>query len=83
MAGRVTLIKASVTSITIYAMQTMLHPQKISHQIDKMSCNFLWRDIAQHRGCHTIKWETVTLPKKAGGLEIPSTQHRNHAILMN
>ena len=42
MAGRATLIKASVTSILLYAMKTTLLPQKISHQIDKMSCNFLW-----------------------------------------
>ena len=41
MAGRATFVKASVTSILIYAMQTTLLPQKISHQIDKMSSNFL------------------------------------------
>ena len=83
MAGKATLVKASVTSIPIYTMQTTLLPQKISHQIDKMSCHFLWGDIDHHRGCHTINWETVTLPKEAWGLGIPSTQHRNHAILMN
>ena len=42
MAGRVTLIKALVTSIPIHAMQTIHLPYKISHQINKMSCNFLW-----------------------------------------
>lgn len=83
MAGRVTLIKELVTSIPIYAMQTTLLPYKISHQIDKMSCNFLWGDTAHHQGCHTVKWETVTLPIEANGLEIPSTRHRNRAILMN
>ena len=83
MAGRATLVKASVTTIPIYAMQTTILPQKISHQIDKMSCNFLWGDTERHRGCHIVKWEIVTLPKEAGGLGIPSTLHRNHAILMN
>ena len=83
MAGRATLIKASVTSILIYAMQTTFLPQKISHQIDKMSCNFLWGDTDHHRDCHTVKWEIVTLPKEVGGLGIPSTRHRNYAILMN
>lgn len=28
-------------------------------------------------------WDTVILPKEAGGLGIPSTRHRNCAILMN
>ena len=83
MVSRATLIKVSMTSILIYATQTTPLPQKISHQIDKMSCNFLWGDTDHHSGYHTVKWETVTLPKEAGGLGIPSTQHRNHAILMN
>ena len=48
-----------------------------------MSCHFLWGDTDHHKGCHTINWETVTLPKDARGLGIPSTRHRNHAILMN
>ena len=41
MAGRATLIKASITSIPTYAVQTTLLPQKICHHIDKLSCNFL------------------------------------------
>ena len=32
-----------------------LLPQKISHQIDKLSCNFLWGDIDHHRDCHMVK----------------------------
>ena len=83
MARRAPLIKASITSIPTYAMQTTLLPQKICHHIDKLSCNFLWGDTNRHRGCHTINWATVTLPKEAGGLGIPPTRHRNHAILMN
>ena len=42
MAGRATLIKSIVSFIPIYAMQTTLLPQKISHQLDKMICHFLW-----------------------------------------
>ena len=41
MAGRATHIKSMVSSIPIYAMQTTLLPQKISHQLDKMNCRFL------------------------------------------
>ena len=54
MADRATLIKASVTSILIYTMQTTLFPQKISHHIEKLSCNFLWGDTNHHRGCHMV-----------------------------
>ena len=83
MAGQATLIKASITSILTYAMQTMLFPQKICHHIDKLSQNFLWGGFEQHRSCHTVSWDTVTLPKEAGRLGNPSTRHRNQAILMN
>ena len=65
MASRATLIKASMASIPLYAMQTTLLPQKISQQIDKMSCHFLWGDSEHHRNCHTVSWDTVTLPKEA------------------
>ena len=83
MAGRATLIKAAVASVPLYAMQTTLLPKNVCHHIDKMSCHFLWGDTDQHRSCHTVNWETVTLPKEAGGLGMSSTRHRNKAILMN
>ena len=83
MAGRATLIKSVVSTIPIYAMQTTLLPQKISHQLDKMNCRFPWRDTGQHRSCHTVNWETVTMPKEVGGLGLTSIHHRNQAILMH
>ena len=64
MAGRATLIKSTVSSIPIYAMQIIILPQKISYQLDKMNCCFLWGDASQHKGCHTVNWEMVTLPKR-------------------
>ena len=83
MVGRATLIKSAVSSIPIYAMQTTLLPQKISRQLDKMTRHFLWGDSRQHKSYHTVSWETITLPKEAGGLGLTSIRHRNHAILMH
>ena len=83
MAGRATLIKALVSSVPLYAMQTAILPKNICQHIDRLSCHFLWGDINGRKGCHTINWDTITLPKKAGGLGITSTRHRNQAILMN
>lgn len=84
MAGQATLIKATMASIPTYAMQTTLLPQNTSHQIDKLSYKFLLGgDIASRCGYHIVNWETVTLPKEAGRLGIPSTRHRNRVILMN
>ena len=83
MVGRTTLDKSSMASIPIYAMQMTLIPQKVSRQLDKLSCQFLWGDTNQHRCCHTISWDTITLPKDVGGLGIQSIRHKNRAILMN
>ena len=83
MMGRATLIKSVVSTIPIYAMQTTLLPQKISHQLDKMNCSFLWGDTGQHRSCHTINWEIVTMPNEAGDQGLTSIRHRNQAILMH
>ena len=83
MAGRATLIKSVASTIPIYAMQTTLLPQNIIHQLDKMNCRFLWGDTGQHRSCHTVNWETVTMRKEAKGLGLTSIRHRNQVILMH
>ena len=64
-------------------MQTTLLPQKIIRQLDKLNCKFLWGDIANHRHCHMVWWETITTPKDAGGLGLKSACHMNVALLMN
>ena len=44
MAGKATLIKSSVASIPLYAMQTTLLSQKVSRTLDRYNCKFLWGD---------------------------------------
>lgn len=83
MVGQATLVKSSMASIPLYAMQTMLLPQKISHHLDQLSCKFLWGDTTQRRGCHTVNWDMITLPKEAKGLGISFIRYQNKAILMN
>ena len=82
-AGCVTLIKSTSASIPIHAMQTTLLPQKNSLQVDKLNYKFLWGDIAQHRHCHTISWETIATPREVGGLGLKSMPYLNVALLMN
>ena len=76
-AGHATLIQSTSASVPIHVMQTTLLPQKISRQLDKLNCKFLWGDTAHHRHYHTISWETLTSPKYAGGLGIKSSRHMN------
>ena len=83
MAGRATLIKSLVASIPLYAMQTILLPQKVSRTINKHSCRFLWGDTNQQRKWHTVNWGTIATPKEVGGLGLRTTRHMNMEILMN
>ena len=80
---RVTLIKSSAASTPFYAMQTTLLPQKVSRNLDKISCQFLWGDTTQHKSCHTVCWDTIASPKEAKGLGLKTSQHMNMAMLMN
>ena len=81
--GQVTLINSTSTSIPIHAMQTTLVQQKISRQLDKLNCKFLWGDTANYRHYHIMSWETITTPKNAGGLGLKIVCHVNVSLLMN
>ena len=49
--------------------------KKISQQLNKLNCKFLWGDTVNHKRCHTVSWETITTPKDAGGLGL--ARHMN------
>ena len=49
--------------------------KKISRQLNKLNCKFLWGDTVNHKRCHTVSWETITTPKDAGGLGL--ARHMN------
>lgn len=41
-AGRLTLIKSTLTSVAAYSMQSLALPKKVLHEIDSLCANFLW-----------------------------------------
>ena len=62
-AGRVELAKTILLGSMNYWIQTFKLPQAIIAELERIICNFIWKD-----GMHAISWDTICRPKKEGGL---------------
>ena len=80
-AGRKTIIQQCISSIPTYFFQAAHIPKKICDAIDREQKNFLWGSTEGKKKLHLIKWETVTLPKKEGGLGLRQSALLNKANL--
>ncbi|CAL8098266.1 unnamed protein product [Prunus armeniaca] len=81
MAGRITLIQSVASSIPLYTMQTAMLPQGLCEDLDKSSKSFLWGSSENYHKTHLVKWDTVCLPKRLGGLGIKKASLMNQAML--
>lgn len=79
-AGRITLAKSVLNSIPTYYMQIAWLPQAICDQIDRVSREFIWKGTTD-KGIHLVGWNTITKPKKHGGLGIRRAREANTALL--
>lgn len=64
MAGRTTLAKASLGSISNHVMQYIKLSSHVTNQIDRIQRNFIWGTTIEKRKIHLVKWDTITNPKK-------------------
>lgn len=62
-------------------MQTHFMPKSICNQIDSLTRGFIWGRDGSHRSWNLVNWETLTSPKKYGGLDIRDTRITNVALL--
>ena len=81
MAGRMVLIQVSTSTIPSYVMQSNFLLNKILSDIDKVNRNFLWGSFEHKKKMHWVNWDTITKPKKLGGLGLQSARGRNTALL--
>lgn len=51
-------------------------PPKIERRKDALRKNFIWQGKKEKRG-HLVKWKTVTLSKKQGGMGIKNLRKQN------
>ncbi|XP_072997739.1 uncharacterized protein [Typha latifolia] len=79
MAGRLTLIKATMLAIPAYWMGSTWLPDSVLEAIPKKARAFLWEN-GSRRGMHLIGWDTATRPKEEGGLAIQKLTQARTAL---
>ncbi|KAE8676041.1 hypothetical protein F3Y22_tig00111634pilonHSYRG00007 [Hibiscus syriacus] len=80
--GRITLVKAVLSVIASYAMQTSYLPKKVCDEIERLIRNFIWGGSADKQGMHLVKWEELCQPLKDGGIGMKKVHSQNEAFLM-
>lgn len=81
MAGRSTLICASLNNSPLYHMSVYLLPKTVSGEIDKIRRTFFWQGGGTKRRYHLIKWAKVCKSKKKGGVGIKNLTSLNISLL--
>lgn len=81
LAGRITLAKSTLNTMSNYAMQTAKIPRGVCDEIDKRTRRFIWGGSEDHRKIHLLPWDKLQLPKGQGGLGIRSSRNINSAFL--
>lgn len=69
-AGRVTLAKSVLSSIPMYAMQTVVFPMGVCNEMDKYMRRFIWGGPMAEgtpNKLSLVTWDKVTRPKVSGG----------------
>jgi ribonuclease HI/exonuclease III len=79
--GKLTLIKAVISSLPIYQASYLLAPNSIAGQINKLLRDFLWHGgKGNQRKFHLVNWETAKRPLREGGLQIRDPALANTAL---
>lgn len=78
--GRITLIKATLSSLPIYFLSLFKIPKGVVVEIELLQNQFLWQGDEASKP-HLIKWKTVSSRKQAGGLALGRIIDKNKALL--
>nr|XP_025669949.1 uncharacterized protein LOC112769679 [Arachis hypogaea] len=79
--GRHTLLRAVGEAIPIYTLSCFKLPDTLLTEIHSMLSQFWWGQKGTERRMVWIKWDTMTRPKKDGGLGIKDLRAQNLALL--
>ena len=80
-AGREILIKAVVQAIPTYTMSCFKLSLGLCPEIESLVRKFWWGQKGERRKVHWVKWETLCLPKKEGGMGFKDLANFNDALL--
>ena len=80
-AGKEVLIKAVVQAIPTYTMSCFKLPLGFCSEIKSLIRRFWWGQKGDRRKIHWVKWDTLCLPKKEGGMGFKDLANFNDALL--
>ena len=80
-AGRATLISASLSNTFIYHMSMYLLPKTTTEKLDKHRRTFFWQGGAQKRKYHLVHWGIINKNKEYGGLGLKDIRTMNVSLL--
>ncbi|GJU70546.1 putative RNA-directed DNA polymerase, eukaryota, reverse transcriptase zinc-binding domain protein [Tanacetum coccineum] len=79
--GRLTLIKSILGSIPIYYLSLFKAPLKIINLFESIRARFFWGFKKGGRGISWVKWNSILLNNKMGGLDVGSLLAKNLGLL--
>lgn len=82
LAGRLTLIKAVLSSLPVYYLSLFKMPEGVAKELDKIQAAFLWGGSVIKSKIHMVKWFEVTRSIIKGGLGIKSRRDVNACLLL-
>ncbi|GAA0146308.1 hypothetical protein LIER_36287 [Lithospermum erythrorhizon] len=77
LAGRKTLIQATISDIPNYYSQFTTLPKSICNKIDQANRSFHWSTTKTKKKLHLVNWDTVTKPTNRGGLGLRKARTYN------
>ena len=79
--GRLTLIRSTLSSMSIYFMSLFYLRGKVRSRLEKIQRDFLWGGGALVQKPHLVRWNLVCLERKKGGLGVRNLALMNKALL--
>jgi zinc-binding in reverse transcriptase/Reverse transcriptase-like len=81
-AGRLTLLKSSLSSIPVYYMSCCHLPVHTINKVTSLLRKFFWGKLDRKRYLAFIAWDKICLPYEEGGLNVKDLRRMNDAILL-
>ena len=79
--GRITLMKSTLSRLPLYLMSIFPLPRMVKLRLDQIQRNFLWDGGALFQKPHLVKWDTICLERRNGGLGVKNLSIMNKAFL--
>jgi len=82
MGGRLVLINSVLDSLPTYMMSLFPIPARVIQRLDKIRRSFLWQGNKEKKVFHLVKWKSLTVAKRQGGLGIRNLKNQSKALKM-